>query len=461
VQGKRPSIDGWTYLNQGRGQAEFYTLHWVNRFIEGQPTLLEDLGLPYTHESSRVSTNTGIPSVIGWDHHMRERTAAGNEAQHNQEIEARKRDVEQIYRKEDKASVLSLLAAREADYLYVGSRERSRYSRSVQKFSGYGDSLDLLFHTPGGDLYRIRKNLNGAYLGEVEPLPAPGERPVETGVNMFIGGSGFDNGNFREPRGIACGPDGRTYIADTFNHRVQVFDAKGNFLFLFGEEGELDGQMREPNDLVLGPGGNLYVLDTWNHRVQVFNPEGRFLFQIALGFYGPRGIAIDSKGRIYVADTGNGRVFMLGADGQLIRQWGTKGSEPGQLFEPIGIAVNQEGEVFVADSGNRRIQTFNSQGQYLRSWDLSGLVNQGRGNEQHLAIAPGTGFVYLSDPQGGQILVFRPTGEQLARMAEDGDLRAPVRFPVGLVFQPGTGDLLWCEQRESRIKRVPAGQLAK
>ncbi len=253
VQGQSPSIDGWTYLHQGRSQAEFYTIHWVNRFVEGQPTLLEDLGLPYTHESSRISTNTGVPSLIGWDHHMRERTAAGNEARHNQEIEARKRDVEQIYRKEDKASVLGLLASRKADYLYVGSRERSRYSRSVQKFLGYGDSLDLLFHTRGGDLYRIRRNLNDAYLGEVEPLPAPGELATETGVNMFIGGSGFDNGNFREPRGIACGPDGRTFIADTFNHRIQVFDAKGNFLFLFGEEGELDGQMREPNDLVLGP----------------------------------------------------------------------------------------------------------------------------------------------------------------------------------------------------------------
>lgn len=461
VQGQRPSIDGWTYLNQGRSQAEFYTLHWVNRFIEGQPTLLEDLGLPYTHESSRISTHTGVASVIGWDHHMRERTAAGNEAQHNQEIEARKRDVEQIYRKEDKASVLSLLAAREADYLYVGSRERSRYSRSVQKFLGYGDVFDLLFHTRGGDLYRIRKNLNAAFLGEAEPLPAPGERPAETGVNMFIGGSGFDNGNFREPRGIACGPDGRTYIADTFNHRIQVFDAKGNFLFLFGEEGDLDGQLREPNDLVLAPAGNLYVLDTWNHRIQVFDPEGRFLFQIALGFYGPRGIAIDSKGRLYVADTGNGRIFMLAADGQVIRQWGSKGSDPGQLFEPIGIAANLEGEIFVADSGNQRIQVFNSQGHYLRSWNLAGLVNQGRGNEQHLAIAPGPGYVYLSDPQGGQILIFQPTGERLARMAEDGDLRAPVRFPVGLAFQPGTGDLLWCEQRENRIKRVPAGQLAK
>ncbi len=152
---------------------------------------------------------------------------------------------------------------------------------------------------------------------------------------------------------------------------------------------------------------------------------------------------------------------MLSADGQVIRQWGTKGSGPGQLFEPIGIAVNPEGEVFVADSGNRRVQAFSFQGQYLRSWDLSALVSQGRGNEQHLAIAPGTGYVYLSDPQGGQILLFRPTGEYFARMAEEGDLRAPVRFPVGLAFQADTGDLLWCEQRENRIKRVPAGQLAK
>ena len=63
----------------------------------------------------------------------------------------------------------------------------------------------------------------------------------------------------------------------------------------------------------MGEDGTVYVADTWNHRIQMFTPEGEFLRMFGsegIGdspevFWGPRDVAVDSENRIYVSDTGN------------------------------------------------------------------------------------------------------------------------------------------------------------
>ena len=62
------------------------------------------------------------------------------------------------------------------------------------------------------------------------------------GANGGDGNLGNGDGEFFNPKGVAAGPDGRIYVADTRNSRVQVFDASGNFLFAFGEQGDGPGQ---------------------------------------------------------------------------------------------------------------------------------------------------------------------------------------------------------------------------
>ncbi|MCB0239664.1 MAG: hypothetical protein KDH08_13690, partial [Anaerolineae bacterium] len=70
-----------------------------------------------------------------------------------------------------------------------------------------------------------------------------------------------------------------------------------------------DGQMREPWGIAIGPDGNIYVADTWNHRVIVFDPDGNFVRKWGTfvttngeavggegGFWGPRAIAFDAVG---------------------------------------------------------------------------------------------------------------------------------------------------------------------
>ncbi|NIP86573.1 MAG: 6-bladed beta-propeller, partial [Planctomycetales bacterium] len=132
------------------------------------------------------------------------------------------------------------------------------------------------------------------------------------------GSAGSGPGQFQEPWGIAVSDAGRVYVADTWNHRVQVFDLEGNLLSSWGSfmdtQGQADaepGVFWGPRDVALDDDGRVYVADTGNKRVQVFSPEGEFVAQWGGGgvipgrFEEPTGVAIGPDGSVYVADTWN------------------------------------------------------------------------------------------------------------------------------------------------------------
>jgi DNA-binding beta-propeller fold protein YncE len=71
--------------------------------------------------------------------------------------------------------------------------------------------------------------------------------------------------------------NGRTYVADYANHRIQVFDPQGNFITKFGEGGEGDGQFHKASALSIDSQGNLYIADQFNFRIQKFTSDGTFI----------------------------------------------------------------------------------------------------------------------------------------------------------------------------------------
>lgn len=129
-----------------------------------------------------------------------------------------------------------------------------------------------------------------------------------------LGGRGSEPGCFTWPRGIAVGPDNSIVVADSSNHRVQVFDSNGIFVKEFGQYGNGEGEFDCLAGVAVNRIGQYIIADRYNHRIQVLDPSGRFLR--AFGSQGtadgkfnyPWGVTTDVLGFIYVCDKENHRV---------------------------------------------------------------------------------------------------------------------------------------------------------
>jgi len=91
-------------------------------------------------------------------------------------------------------------------------------------------------------------------------------------------------GEFAKPVGVAVDDDGNVYVSDTWNNRVEVFDANGTFIRTFGEAGDGPGYFARPKGISIDGDGHVWVADGMQDRVQVFTPEGRLL--IYMGEHG-------------------------------------------------------------------------------------------------------------------------------------------------------------------------------
>ncbi len=246
----------------------------------------------------------------------------------------------------------------------------------VQKFSPDGRFL-LQWQMPQTDLGRP-KGLGLSREGHilvVEPhyqrvnhfTPA-GQRVAQWGVK------GTNAGQMILPRAIVQDSRGGFVISEyTSVERIQVFppsvtngipQADGTLPLrsAWGRPGLGDGEFNRPEGLGLGPDDSVYVADSCNHRIQVFGPDGRFLRRFgkagsepgALGY--PYDVRVDSAGTVFICEYGNSRITLTGPDGKLLEIVGGPGSAPGEFANPWGLAFNSRGDLYVADSMNHRVQ---------------------------------------------------------------------------------------------------------
>ena len=106
-------------------------------------------------------------------------------------------------------------------------------------------------------------------------------------------------------------------MTDTFNNRVQIFDADGEFISTFGKSGDGPGQFERPKGIAVDCDRHIWVVDSAQDRVKVFDREGRLLIYFGEHgeypgrFMGAYGIAIDKENRVVVSETFPGRVQMF------------------------------------------------------------------------------------------------------------------------------------------------------
>lgn len=179
--------------------------------------------------------------------------------------------------------------------------------------------------------------------------------------------------NFAFPRDVDMDAGGNIWVVD--DSRAVQFDVGGNFLQQFPEE---DDGCTPDNNTFCGPygiafdsTGRMFIADTENHRVQVFTfVAGAPVYQDTIGesfvpdndaqhFDWPARVAVDSLDRVYVVDTNNHRVQRcveaMGWTCTTFHGTGFEGDGDNQLAWPMGISIHGS-DVFIVDSDNFRVK---------------------------------------------------------------------------------------------------------
>jgi sugar lactone lactonase YvrE len=107
------------------------------------------------------------------------------------------------------------------------------------------------------------------------------------------------------PSDVLVAPTGEIYIAEAHDQsrsRITKWRADGTYLETWGEEGYGPGQFRDPHGLAMDSQGRLFVADRFNNRIQILDQKGGFI-AIWTQFGRPSGLFIDRDDRIYVADS--------------------------------------------------------------------------------------------------------------------------------------------------------------
>jgi sugar lactone lactonase YvrE len=189
-------------------------------------------------------------------------------------------------------------------------------------------------------------------------------------------------------------PDGSIYVihrcfenscAGRSEAPILKYDKAGKLLASWGA-----GMFIFPHGATVDRDGNLWVTDARGengkgHQVFKFSPQGKVLMTLGkTGVSGsgpdlfdqPTDVVTAPNGDIFVTDSHrngkNNRVVRFTKDGKFIKEWGKKGSGPGEISEPHTIAMDSRGRLFVGDRENNRIQIFDQDGKFLAQWHQFG-----------------------------------------------------------------------------------------
>lgn len=181
---------------------------------------------------------------------------------------------------------------------------------------------------------------------------------------------GDDETHFDRPTDVAIGDDGAVYVSDGYgNARVAKFSPSGDYLMSWGSRGTNPGELDVPHGIAIDPEGRVYVADRGNARVQAFDEVGQLLFVWEGEELGrPWSITFDPAGFGYVVDGGDqvpegepdrARVLKVDRQGAVIGSFGAYGHEAGEMIWPHDIAVDSEGALYVAEvNTGKRVQKF-------------------------------------------------------------------------------------------------------
>ncbi len=190
------------------------------------------------------------------------------------------------------------------------------------------------------------------------------------------------DGMFRQVTDVAWDTVGNAYISDGYvNSRIAKVAKDGAWLRSWGEPGDRPGQFNTPHSIAVDAQGKVYVADRGNRRIQVFDGDGNFLRQITIdvpvpadarpaignmptqttGTFAPGApwalcITPAPNQVLYSSDAFPGRIYKLRLDGKVLGMLGESGKQLGQFGWIHAIACPSENELYISEILNWRVQ---------------------------------------------------------------------------------------------------------
>jgi len=161
-------------------------------------------------------------------------------------------------------------------------------------------------------------------------------------------------GPFNHPTEMVAHPNGDIYVTDGYrNARVHRFTGDGRLVTSWGAPGKGPGEFHLPHSIAFDGDGKLYVADRSNRRIQIFSPEGAYL-DMWTGMGGPNDITRGRDGNYYIAeqeDDGQpAHVCVRDAGGRVLARMESR--------HVHGVGVDSRGDVYAGLTQDRSVDKF-------------------------------------------------------------------------------------------------------
>ncbi len=345
-----------------------------------------------------------------------------------------------------------------------------------------GWTLDAHHSYDGRTLYLGDGTTRGAAAANVISTVAGTGRPGHSGD----GGPAID-ARLRWPQGVAVGPDGSLYIADSYNDRVRRVAPDGIITTV--------AQLAKPSAVAVGSDGSLYISEFHYNRIRRVAPDGIITTVAGNGergdggdgglainaqLRGATGVAVGPDGSLYIAGSFSYRVRRVAPDG-IITTVAGNGSQPLLYYpkgdggpatdatvNPMGVAIGPYGSLYIADSllhSVRRVApdgiiTTVAGGQGRYSGDGGPAIFAGLGWQYGVAIGPDASL-YITDYSHFRVRRVGPDGVittvagngQPVYAGDGGPATNAGLYPLGVAIGPD-GSLYIADPDNNRILRV-------
>ena len=203
--------------------------------------------------------------------------------------------------------------------------------------------------------------------------------------------------NLGEAAGVAVNSKGHVFVFSRGNSTGPAYGATAAQLLEFAADGKFLREIGKnlyawsyAHAVKIDKDDNIWAIDKGSDMIVKFNREGHV--EMVFGrkkeasdeaapwtrvnpprpavngqFRQPTDVTWDAAGDIFISDGYiNSRVAKYDKNGDWVKQWGERGTKPGEFSTPHSIAADLQGNIYVADRGNRRIQVFDTSGAFLR-----------------------------------------------------------------------------------------------